>query len=118
MENPGTSWINCLQWGLRVLPPDKYFNLLKRYTKKLFPCAYEEIYKAHNEDRGKYWWWRWLCFYISDGKKCVNIATGRRVSEFNSPQIGVFANWTQYEKFREALREATERYFGHQSNSG
>jgi len=115
MLDPDVSRKNCLQWGLRVLPPRKYYKLLKRHTKELFPCAYETIVKAHSEDREGYWWWKSVCCYISKERMWFNIATARWVSEYCDVRIGIFASWAQYETFREALREATEEHFNRKS---
>ena len=107
----------CLQWGLRVLEPVKYYELLKRYTKKLSPFALERIRKAHEENSDGYWWWKSLPCYIMSEKRWFNVGTARWISDYCSERIGIFSSWSQYEKFREALREATEKHFSSQPNS-
>ncbi len=115
MLDRGYSRKTYLQWGLRVLSPSKYYQLLKRYTRQLSPSALQKIRKAHQSKRDKYWWWKSLPCYIVSEKKWFNIATARWVSDYCEERIGIFSSWAQYEKFREALREATEKHISSKS---
>ena len=101
---------NVLQWGLRILPLETYYALLKQYTVNLSPDAKDIIRKAQNIKKGKIWWWQWLCCEVLKEKKWVNIATGRSVSDWRCNKIGAFTSWGAYTKFREALREATAQH--------
>lgn len=100
---------NCLQWGLRVLSPKAYYALLRRYAINLYPGAYEKIEKAHVNEKGGSWCWQWLCCEILEQCIWVNIATGRRISEWHSNKVATFPSWAAYEGFREELREAASQ---------
>jgi len=108
MTDPETTRKNCLQWGVRVLPPKNYYNLLKQYAVDLAPYTLARICEAHY-DNDKYWWWQWLCCEIKKEKIWINIATGRRISKYHPEKIATFTSWSMYEKFREKLREETEK---------
>ena len=101
---------NCLQWGLRILSLETYYALLKQYTVDLSPDAKDNIRKAKEIKKGDIWWWEWLGCKIVKEKIWVNIATGRRIAFWYSGNIGTFSSWAAYEKFREALREATAKH--------
>ncbi len=100
---------NCLQWGLRVLPLETYYALLKRYTVNISPDGYDIIRKAQAIKKGEIWWWQWLCCEILDNGKWINIGTGKRIANRDWNKIATFPTWAAYESFREKLREATAK---------
>jgi hypothetical protein len=100
---------NCLQWGLRILPPKAYYTLLRRYVVDFYPGAYELIENAHMNKEGGAWWWQWLCCEILREDKWINIATGGRTTGWCSNKVAKFPSWAAYEGFREELREAASQ---------
>jgi len=115
MFDPRSTKKNCLQWGLRILPPKVYHGLLERYAKELAKDSYDRIRVAHYDDNNRFWQWKWLCCEILEEGKWFNIATGCWIDERPTERVATFESWSDYERFREALRKATGKYF--QSNS-
>jgi hypothetical protein len=112
MTDPEASKKNCLQWGLRVLQPQVYFETLRQYTVQLHPSVHNFIVDAHYSKKRSHWWLQSLYCKIRKEKIWMNIVTGRRVcGRYNGKKIGIFKSWNQYEAFREKVRELVEHYF-------
>ena len=110
MANNSYTRKNCLQWGLRILFPKAYFTLLSRSAIELSPDAYNQIKKAHMNEHGGCWWYQWLTCQVLKEKKWINLATGARIADWHGDKVVTFQTWAAYEKFREALREATAQH--------
>jgi hypothetical protein len=100
---------NCLQWGLRILNPEAYFAILKRYVIWLSPDAFEQIRNEHLDEKGGFWWWKRLGCEILKTGKWVNIATGRGIANWSFDKVAIFPSWEAYEGFREELREEVSK---------
>ena len=101
---------NCLQWGLRVLPPRIYHNILLCYADWASSDSYRRIYQAHFDDNCGFWGWKFLPCEIELEGDIFNIATGRHVNANDEEIIASFTTWSDYEDFREDIRDATSRH--------